>query len=61
MTQNNTNVYEVKKGRKWSKVQATSMLGLDKWCAENGYSEWRMVGMQSIAELAENKNLPVVA
>ena len=56
-----TAVYEIKKGRKWTKVRATSMNAIDTYCDENGYSDWRMVGMQSRAEIAENENLEIVA
>jgi hypothetical protein len=55
------NVYEIKVNRKWSKVRATSMVALNNWCQEMGIKEWRMVGMQSIEEMAQNKNLTVIA
>jgi hypothetical protein len=56
-----TNIYEVKINRKWSKVRATSMIALNKWCETMGIKEWRMCGMISITELQESKELIVVA
>jgi len=56
-----SNVYEVKMNRKWVKVRATSMLALDNWAKENNVTEWRMVGMMSIAEMQESQSLKVVA
>jgi hypothetical protein len=56
-----TNVYEIKVNRKWSQVRATSMKALNDWCEAMNIKDWRMVGMMSIAETAESKNLTVVA
>jgi len=56
-----SSVYEVKMNRKWVKVRATSMLALDNWAKENNVTEWRMVGMMSIAEMQESQSLKVVA
>lgn len=60
-TTTRTNVYEIKINRKWSKVRATSMMALDTYCQSIGIKEWRVVGMMSIAEMNESKNLTVVA
>ena len=56
-----SSVYEIKINRKWSKVRATSMQALNNWCKENNVSDWRMVGMMSIAETKESQLLKVVA
>jgi len=56
-----TSVYEIKQGRKWSRVRATSMKALNNWAKENGVSDWRMVGMMSISETKESQSLTVVA
>lgn len=56
-----TQVYEIKINRKWSRVRATSMKALNDWSKENNVSDWRMVGMMSIAETAESQSLKVVA
>lgn len=56
-----TNIYEIKMNRKWSKVRATSMIALNKWCEEMGIKEWRMCGMMSSYELLESKEITVVA
>lgn len=54
--------FEIKKGRKWTMVQASSMKAINEYCKNNGYSDWRMVGMQSIEQLKNNKqNTPIVA
>ena len=55
-----TQVYEIKKGRKWFKVRATSMTAINEYCKENNFTDWRMVGMQSRSEMAENQNLEIV-
>lgn len=60
-TQKVTSVFNIKKGRKWQMVRATSILALNKYCKENGFSDWQMVGMMSRAEMEESKKLPVVA
>ena len=55
-----TQVYEIKTGKSklWQKVRATSMQALSKFAKENDYiKDWRLVGLQSRAEQAENKNL----
>lgn len=56
-----SSVYEVKINRKWSKVRATSMKALSDWAKENNVSDWRMVGMMSITETENSKNLTIVA
>jgi hypothetical protein len=54
--------FEIKKGRKWTMVQASSIKALNQFCKDNGYSDWRMLGMQSIEQLEFNKkNAPIVA
>jgi hypothetical protein len=54
-------VFEIKIGKKWSKVRATSMSAVNTYCKENGISDWRMVGMMSRAEMEASKMIPVVA
>ena len=44
--------FEIKKGRKWTMVMASGMSAINNYCEENGYSDWRMVGMMSRSELA---------
>ena len=56
-----TRVYEIKKGRTWSKVRASSMKNLSDYCKSNGISDWRMVGMMSRAETIESQKLEIVA
>ena len=56
-----TKVFEVKIGRSWEKVRATSMKALNDWGKENGVKDWRMVGMMSRSEIEEIKSLKVVA
>lgn len=57
----NTKVFEIKKGRTWSKVRATSMTAVNQYAKENGFTDWRMVGMMSRIEMIESQNLTVVA
>ena len=54
-------VFEVKIGRTWNKVRATSIKALSDWCKENGVKDWRMMGMMSRSEMIEAKNLELVA
>jgi hypothetical protein len=54
-------VFEIKIGRKWSKVRASSITALNTYCKENNIADWRMVGMMSISEMEASKMLPVVA
>jgi hypothetical protein len=56
-----SSVYEIKIHRRWIKVRATSMKALNEWAKENKVSDWRMVGMMSIAETKESQSLKVVA
>ena len=56
-----TKVFEIKIGRTWTKVRATSMKALNDWGKENGVKDWRMVGMMSISEIAASQSLKVVA
>jgi hypothetical protein len=56
-----TQVYEIKIGRKWNKVRATSMAALNAYCKENNIPDWRMVGMMSRAEIKESESFKVVA
>jgi hypothetical protein len=55
-----TKVFEVKIGRTWSKVKATSIIKLSDWANSNNVSDWRMIGMQSRSEMENNKNLNLV-
>lgn len=55
-----SSVYEVKIWRKWLRVRATSIIALNEWSKENNVSDWRMVGMMSIAETKESQKLRVV-
>jgi len=56
-----TTVFEIKKGRKWSKVRATSIKALSDWSKVNNVSDWRMVGMMSTSEIIDSRKLEVVA
>lgn len=56
-----TKVFEIKIGRNWEKVRATSMMALNNWGKENGVKDWRMVGMMSRVETIESQKLRVVA
>lgn len=56
-----TKVFEIKKGRTWTKVRATSISAINAYCKENNFSDWRMVGMMSFSETEESKGLPIVA
>jgi len=56
-----TEVYEIKVSGKWSKVRATSMIALNKWCEEMGIKGWRSVGMMSIGQSKDSQSLTVVA
>ena len=54
-------LFEIKIGRNWERVRATSMMALNNWGKENGVKDWRMVGMISRIEIIESKKLRVVA
>ncbi len=54
-------VFEIKIGRTWKKVRATSINALSAWSKENNVNDWRMVGMMSRKELKESQNLKLVA
>jgi hypothetical protein len=54
-------VFEIKIGRNWKKVRATSIKALSDWGKENGAKDWRMIGMMSRSEMEESKNLELVA
>lgn len=54
-------LFDVKIGRKWSKVRASSIQALSKWAKENNVIDWRMVGMRSRQEMLDDKSLPIVA
>jgi hypothetical protein len=54
-------VFEIKIGRKWSKVRASSMAAINTYCKENNIADWRMVGMMSRAEIEASKTIIVVA
>lgn len=56
----NTQVFEIKIGRKWSKVRATSFTAIDNYCSAKGI-DWRLVGMMSAAEIAASNSLEIVA
>lgn len=57
-----TQVYEIKVNRTWTKVKASSIKALSDYVkATPEIKDWRMVGMQSRAELIENANLETVA
>lgn len=56
-----TQVYEIKKGRNWEKVRATSINALSRWAKENNINDWRMMGMMSISEIIKSKDLIIVA
>lgn len=53
--------FEIKNGKNWELVQASSMMAINKFCKNNGYTDWRMCGMMSRTELENNKKTaPVV-
>lgn len=54
-------VFEIKIGRKYTKVRATSMSAINTYCKENGIADWRTVGMMSRAEIEASKSLKIVA
>jgi hypothetical protein len=56
-----TKVFEIKIGKTWKKVRATSMKALSDWTKENNVKDWRMVGMMSRIETIESQALEVVA
>jgi len=56
-----TQIYQIKKDRKWETVRATSMKAISNYCKDNYYSDWRMVGMMSRTEMISNKDLKIVA
>lgn len=64
-TLNNTDMttqyYEIKKGRNWELVKATSMNAINTYCKDNGYTDWRMKGMMSRQEMISNNSIKVVA
>lgn len=51
--------FEIKIGRNWTKVQSKGMVSINKYCEQKNIKDWRMVGMQSRAEILQNKNLPI--
>ena len=48
--------YEIKKNGKWEMVTASGMSALNNYCNVNGYTDWRVVGMMSRAEIASAKS-----
>jgi hypothetical protein len=58
---NATKRFEVKIGRNWKQVRATSMAALSAWAKENGVSDWRMLGMASRLEIERSLTWEVVA
>ena len=54
-------VFEIKIGRTWKRVRATSIKSLSDWSKENNVKDWRMVGMISRLEIKESQNLKIVA
>ena len=62
ITKIKTNVYEVKIGKKWFKVRATSMKALSDWTKikENNVSDWRCAGMMSRSEIIDSQTLEIV-
>jgi hypothetical protein len=55
-----TKRFEVKIGRNWKQVRATSMAALSTWAKENGVSDWRMLGMASRSEIEQSLTWEVV-
>jgi hypothetical protein len=55
-----TKRFEVKIGRNWKQVRATSMSALSTWAKENGVSDWRMLGMASRSEIEQSLTWEVV-
>lgn len=54
-------VFEIKIGRTWKKVRATSIKSLSDWSKKNNVKDWRMVGMMSRTEKLKSQSLEVVA
>lgn len=57
---NSTQVYEIKIGREWKAVRATSIKAISDYSKKINAKDWRMAGMMSRAEMIESKNLEVV-
>jgi hypothetical protein len=55
-----TKRFEVKIGRNWKQVRATSMAALSAWAKDNGVSDWRMLGMASRYEIEQSLTWEVV-
>jgi len=53
-------VFEIKIGKTYKKVTASSILVLNSWCEKNNISYWRMIGMQSRSEIEQNKRLDFI-
>lgn len=47
--------FKITKGKKVEIVKTDSMISVDKYCKNNGYAGWEMVGMMSRSELAQSK------
>jgi hypothetical protein len=58
---NATKRFEVKIGRNWKKVRATSMAALSAWAKANGATDWSMLGMASRSEIQQSLTWDVVA
>ena len=56
-----TKRFEVKIGRTWKQVRATSIAALSAWAKDNGATDWRMLGMASRAEIDQSLTWDVVA
>ena len=53
--------YEIKNNGTWTMVASTGMMAINTYCKDNGFSDWRAVGMMSISEQAEaNQNCEMV-
>jgi hypothetical protein len=56
-----TQIFEIKIGKDWKKVRASSLKALSDWSKENNVKDWRAVGMMSRAEILESQSLEIVA
>lgn len=53
-------IYEIKKNGKWEAVRCESMGKLNTYCEENGYVDWRTLGMRSRREMVNDKKIKII-
>ncbi len=51
------NFFKVKIDKKWVMVQAEGMVAINAYCKDQGYADWKMVGMMSRGEMLKAKKL----